>query len=145
MKDYLILFDAEGNRGATYAAGVHYTVDADGTLHDGSINVQDMLKKGYVFVEFSDYMNLLGNNKDNQVYIYKDGKFIPKPPHVPTAEETQAADLAKLDADYGTQLNDLKEQILVAATVDQDEDYAKELRQQRQALQEEYITKRGAL
>ena len=63
----------------------------------------------------------------------------------PTAEETQAANLAKLDADYGAQLDDLKDQIVVAATVAQDDAYADELRQQRQDLQTEYITKRGAL
>ena len=64
---------------------------------------------------------------------------------MPTAEETQAANLAKLDADYGAQLDDLKDQIVVAATVAQDDAYADELRQQRQDLQTEYIEKRGAL
>lgn len=142
-KDYLILFDDEGNRTTTYANGVHYYVDVDGVVHGDSVNVEALLAQGYIWVDAADYANLLGNNNDNQIYILQDGKFVPKPPYVPTAEETQAANLAKLDADYSAQLDELKEQIVVAATVDQDEEYAAELRQQRQDLQAEYVAKRG--
>ena len=50
MKDYLIQFNADGRRGATYAAGVHYYVDSDGNITDGSVKVQDLINQGYVFV-----------------------------------------------------------------------------------------------
>lgn len=137
--DYLIEFDADGNRGATYAKGIHYQT-ADDEF------VKQKLADGYVFVSAADYNNLLGNNADNQIYIRQaDGTFIPKPPYVPTAEEEQASRLAALNSEYSAKLNDLKEQIITAATVDKDEEYAAELRQQRQSVQAEYVQKRSEL
>ena len=61
------------------------------------------------------------------------------------AAETQAAKLSELDNEYATKLEDNKNSIIVAATVDQDEEYADQLRQERQALQNEYIQKRSEL
>lgn len=81
----------------------------------------------------------------NYVRDMKTGRPIPYVPPEPTAEEIQKSNLAELDANYSTQLNELKDQIIVAATVDQDEEYANELRQQRQELQDEYVQKRGEL
>lgn len=81
----------------------------------------------------------------NYVRDMQTGKPIPYIAPEPTPEETQQANLAQLDADYSNQLNELKEQIIVAATVDQDEEYANELRQQRQNLQDEYVQKRSEL
>lgn len=98
--DYLIQFDDEGNRGATYRKGIHYDSENDAFA-------KEKLKEGYVFVSDADYMNLLGNNTDSQVYIRKaDGTFEPKPPHVPTEEEkiqqeaatTKASLLSKKDS-----------------------------------------------
>lgn len=141
MKDisYLIKFDSEGNRAETYAQYVHY-------FAENETFVQEKLAEGFIFVSVADYKNLLGNNEDNQIYIRNvDGKYIPKPPYVPTAEEVQEANLAQLDAEYGNKINSLNDEIIVAATVDQDEAYADELRQQRATLQNEYIAKRGEL
>ena len=137
--DYLIKFDEEGDRGKTYAKGVHYyAVDDD--------FVKQKLTEGFIFVSTTDYNNLLGNNADNQTYIRQtDGTFIPKPPYVPTAEEEQASKLAALDSQYSATLDDLKEQIITASTVDQDEEYANELRAERQNVQAEYIQKRGEI
>lgn len=91
-------------------------------------------------------MNLLGNNADNQPYIRQnDGTYIPKPPYVPTPEEAQAAKLSALDNEYAAKLDENKSSIIVAATVDQDEEYADQLRQERQALQAEYVQKRSEL
>ena len=93
-----------------------------------------------------NYMNLLGNNADNQPYIRQnDGTYIPKPPYVPTPEEAQAAKLSALDNEYAAKLDENKSSIIVAATVDQDEEYADQLRQERQALQAEYVQKRSEL
>lgn len=136
---YLIKFDEEGNRVETYAQYVHY-------FDENESFVQEKLAEGFIFVGVADYKNLLGNNEDNQIYIRSaEGKYIPKPPYIPTPEEEQQANLAALDSEYGTKINSLNDEIIVAATVDQDEEYASELRQQRATLQAEYIAKRGDL
>lgn len=133
--DYLIKFDADGNRGETHDA-VFMTTEG----------IADYQAKGFVAVSTADYMNLLGNNADNQPYIRQaDGMFVPKPAYVPTAEEVQATKLSELDNEYAVKLEDNKNSIIVAATVDQDEEYADQLRQERQALQVEYIEKRSEL
>lgn len=133
--DYLIKFDADGNRGETHDA-VFMT----------DVEIADYQARGFIGVSTADYMNLLGNNADNQQYIRQsDGTFIPKPAYVPTAAETQAAKLSKLDNEYEAKLEDNKNSIIVAVTVAQDEEYADQLRQERQALQNEYIQKRSEL
>lgn len=101
MKDYLIQFNADGRRGATYAAGVHYYVDDKGNAINGSVNIRKLLNDGYVFVETDDYLNLLGNNADHQEYCLKaDGTFAPYVPPEPTAEEKAAANKAQLKTEY---------------------------------------------
>lgn len=133
--DYLIKFDDEGNRGETHDAA--FMTDAE---------IADYESKGFVAVSTADYMNLLGNNKDGQQYIRQsDGTFTPKPAYVPTAEETQATKLSELDSEYAAKLDENKNSIIVAATVDQDEEYVNELRKERQTLQAEYAEKRGEL
>lgn len=133
--DYLIKFDEEGNRGETHDA-VFMTAE----------EIADYQAKGFIAVSTADYNNLLGNNADHQQYIRQsDGTYVPKPAYVPTAEEEQAAKLSKLDNEYSAKLEDNKNSIIVAATVDRDEEYAEQLRQERQALQAEYIEKRSEL
>ena len=133
--DYLIKFDADGNRGETHDAV--FMTDEE---------IANYEAQGFIGVSTADYMNLLGNNAENQPYIRQaDGTFVPKPAYVPTAEETQAAKLSELDNEYATKLEDNKNSIIVAATVDQDEEYADQLRQERKELQDEYIQKRGEL
>lgn len=101
MKDYLIKFNADGRRGTTYADGVHYFVQPDGTVKDGSVKVQDMLDQGFVFVDTADYLNLLGNNDDKKEYCRQsNGTFAPYVAPEPTAEEKAAAEKASLDSEY---------------------------------------------
>lgn len=101
MKDYLIQFGDDGRRGATYAANVHYYVNDDGSITNGSVDVDELLKKGYVFVSSEDYNNLLGNNADRQEYCRQaDGTFAPYVAPEPTAEEKAAAEKAKLASEY---------------------------------------------
>lgn len=133
--DYLIKFDEDGNRGETHDA-VFMTAE----------EIADYQAKGFIAVSTADYQNLLGNNADNQQYIRQsDGTFIPKSAYVPTATEEQAAKLSELDNMYAEKLEENKNSIIVAATVDQDEEYANELRKERQTLQAEYAEKRGEL
>lgn len=101
MKDYLIKFNADGRRGTTYADGVHYFVQPDGAVKDGSVKVQDMLDQGFVFVDTADYLNLLGNNDDKKEYCRQsDGTFAPYVAPEPTAEEKAAAEKASLNSEY---------------------------------------------
>ncbi|WP_301963391.1 hypothetical protein [uncultured Megasphaera sp.] len=133
--DYLIKFDEDGNRGETHDAV--FMTDAE---------IADYQAKGFVAVSTADYNNLLGNNAEHQQYIRQsDGTYVPKPAYVPTAEETQAAKLSELDNEYAARLEENKNSIIVAATVNQDEEYADQLRQERKELQDEYIQKRGEL
>lgn len=130
---YLFILNEEGRRVTLYVIGVHGdTMEA---------------VKSYAAEQFPGKATLEGGEEEQHLFVdegkvYVDGKFVD---YVPSAAETQAVQLTALDANYSTQLNALKDQIIVASTVDQDEDYAKELRQQRQDLQTEYIEKRGAL
>lgn len=115
MKDYLIKFGDDGRRGATYAAGVHYSVKRDGTAVDGKIKIQELLDQGYVFVETADYLNLLGNNDAQQEYCRKsDGTFAPYAAPEPTAAEKAAAKKASLAAEYEAGKKELLESLQAA-------------------------------
>lgn len=59
MKDYLIRFDDDGHRQETYADGVHYDINPDGTITDGSVAVADLLAQGYVWVDTDEYVEYL--------------------------------------------------------------------------------------
>lgn len=101
MKDYLIKFNADGRHGTTYADGVHYFVQSGGAVKDGSVKVQDMLDQGFVFVDASDYANLLGNNSDHAEYCRQsDGAFAPYVAPEPTAEEKASALKSELASEY---------------------------------------------
>ncbi len=101
MKDYLIKFNSDGRRGTTYADGVHYFVNPDGNVTDGSVKVQDLLNHEFIFVDASDYANLLGNNSDHAEYCRQsDGTFAPYVAPEPTAEEKAAAQKAELASEY---------------------------------------------
>ena len=106
-KDYLIKFQEDGSRGATYANGVHYLIkpskpiiEIDGAgikkvtgyteeiIEDiaPNFNHEQLLSEGYEWIEDSIYQKLLGNY-DGTEYIKQGNEFIPKPPYVPTLEE----------------------------------------------------------
>lgn len=65
-------------------------------------------------------------------------------PPQPTAEELQAAALAKLDSEYQAKFDELDEQIVKAAALKNTE-LQDELIEEREALAEEYTQKRGEL
>ena len=140
MKDYLILFDSDGNRTNTYASGVHYNVDDAGNATDGSIKVQDLLDKGYIFVSQDDYSNLLGNNEKNQIYVYQNKAFIPKPETVLTDDEKKSQEAATAESDYSSQISDLKDS-LTTAQLSGDTDLVTELQQEYTDLMTEYNKK----
>ena len=115
MKDYLIKFNSDGQRGTTYADGVHYYVDPDGNVTDGSVKVQDLLNQGFVFVSTDDYNNLLGNNSDKKEYCRQsDGTFAPYVAPEPTDEEKKAAEKASLEAEYESNKEEMLEALQAA-------------------------------
>lgn len=106
MKDYLIKFNDDGRRGTTYADGVHYYVDQDGSVTDGSVKVQDLLNQGFVFVDADDYNNLLGNNSEHKEYCRQsDGTFAPYVAPEPTESEKKSAKINTIKAKYNSQLD----------------------------------------
>lgn len=121
MKDYLIQFNTDGRRGTTYADGVHYYVDPDGNVTDGSVKVADLLAYGYVFVDQANYNNLLGNNTDRKEYCRQsDGTFAPYVAPEPTAAEKKASAIATIKAKYQPTLDNLVEARLKAAMMGAD-------------------------
>ena len=106
MKDYLIKFNDDGRRGTTYADGVHYYGDQAGNVTDGSVNVQDLLNQGFVFVDADDYNNLLGNNSEHKEYCRQsDGTFAPYVAPEPTESEKKTAKINTIKAKYNSQLD----------------------------------------
>lgn len=120
MKDYLIKFNSDGRRGTTYADGVHYFVQSDGAVKDGSVKVQDMLDQGFVFVDTADYLNLLGNNTNGKEYILSGETFVPKPDYVPTEAEEKQAAIATIKAKYQPTLDSLVDARVKAAMLGAD-------------------------
>lgn len=166
-KDYLIQFNADGTRLNTYANGVHYSWEPsreiyDTVYEDGEekevysgiaeekiINIVDgfdyqtVLDNGGVWFGQDDYNKLVGNAEKE--YIYQNGQIVEKPEYVPTAEEIQEQERAKLDAEYAELFANKDSEIINAVVLMQDDEYAEQLRQERTALTQEYLTKRGAL
>lgn len=106
MKDYLIQFGSDGRRKTTYASGVHYYVDKQGNVTDGSIKVQDLVDKGFIFVNTNDYNNLLGNNSEHKEYCRQsDGTFAPYVAPEPTEAEKKAGTISTIKAKYNAQLD----------------------------------------
>ena len=146
-KSYLIQFNTDGTRLNTYANTVHYLVteveEKEAIINLDDFDYQDVLNNGGVWFNEDDYNKLVGNT--GKKYIYKDGKIVEKPAYVPTAEEIQEQERAKLDAEYAELFTDKDSEIINAAILMQDNEYAEKLRQERTALTQEYLTKRGAL
>lgn len=137
---YLCKFDHEGNRTETYAQLVHFITEEDDF-------VKQKLSEGLIWVNETDYNNLLGNNADKQIYIRNpaDGEYIPKPPYIPTPQEVQEQKLRELDNIYNKKFEEKDNEIVNAVIVLQDQEYANQLRQERSVLTKEYTEKRGAL
>ena len=168
-KDYLIQFNTDGTRLNTYANGVHYQIiepqpiietkidketgeaieEVIGYTDEEILNLVDgfdyhsVLDNGGVWFNQDDYNKLVGNA--DKEYIYKDGQIVEKPVYVPTVEEIQEQERAKLDAEYAKLFANKDSEIINAVVLMQDAEYAEQLRQERTALTQEYLTKRGAL
>lgn len=62
-----------------------------------------------------------------------------------SAEEQQAKEAEQVASEYEAKFKALDDEIIRAEVIDKDTEYADELRQQREALQVEFMEKRGEL
>lgn len=62
-----------------------------------------------------------------------------------SAEEIQAKEAEKVALEYEAKFKAIDDEIIRAEVIDKDTEYADELRQQREALQMEFATRRGEL
>lgn len=62
-----------------------------------------------------------------------------------SAEEQQAKEATQVASEYEAKFKALDDEIIRAEVIDKDTEYADELRQQREALQLEFMEKRGEL
>lgn len=137
LNRYVFVVDkTTGERRTSLLVGVHGDTEAE---------CLERAKKDYP----EDFAFVGGEEEQQKFYKnmrYVNGEFLePLAPPEPTAEEIQAQKLAELDAEYAKIFADYDEQIIRAVTVDQDEEYANELRAEKEEKQKEYAEKRGAL
>lgn len=102
MRDYLIRFDSEGRRQETYADGVHYNVEPDGTITDGSVVVADLLAQGYVWVDADEYVEYLNGKIRGE-----DGKPTDYIPPEPTEAEKKTTKINAIKSKYNAQIDAL--------------------------------------
>ena len=117
---YLCLFDKNGRRGATYLA-CEYSAEEK----------QKMLEAGFLEISEEEWEYYVGNHGagDNGTGYIRDtetGKPVSAPPYVPTTEEK----LAALNLEYAAEKRRLKDYMLNADLMADDETKAE--------LQEEY-------
>lgn len=77
--------------------------------------------------------------------IYVDGAMVDAPVEEPSAEEQQAKEAARVASEYEAKFKAIDDEIIRVEVIDKDTEYADELRQQREALQLEFMEKRGEL
>lgn len=137
LNRYVFVVDKEtGERRTSLLVGVHGDTEEECLAR---------AKKDY-----PEDFHFVGGEEEQQKFYknmrYLNGEFLePLAPPEPTTEEIQAQKLAELDAEYSKIFADYDEQIIRAVTVDQDEEYAKELRDEKAAKRKEYAEKRGTL
>lgn len=134
INSYVFIVNQEtGQRETSFLIGVHGD-DYDACLARANEEYPGLL----YFQGGDDDLEKFMNGK-----LYKNGAFVD--PEPPTPEEMQAKKLAALDAEYMAILGDYDAQIMRAVTIDQDEDFANELRAEKAEKQAEYELKRGEL
>lgn len=144
IQHYVAGFNASGHRVVTILCEYDPTDPSSESLLKADKEKAAKLARDATVIELIDQATF-EQYMSNCVRDMQTGKPVPYIPPEPTAEEKQAAELSKLDSEYAAKLEDNSNQIIVAATVDQDEEYADQLRQERQALQDEYVQKRSEL
>lgn len=78
-------------------------------------------------------------------YRYLNGQWLDPIVVEVSAEEIQAKEAEQVASEYEAKFKALDDEIIRAEVIDKDTEYADELRQQREALQLEFMEKRGEL
>lgn len=78
-------------------------------------------------------------------YRYLNGEWLDPIVVEVSAEEQQAREAEQVASEYESKFNALDNEIIRAEVIDKDEEYANELRKQREALQVEFMERRGEL
>lgn len=148
-----VKFEADGSFGGAYIEGANldieyvpvYATPEEGQEEPIVVDQNEVfdpeLGPEYEEVTYEQYQMLVGNVGDGP-YIRdpETGEYIPKPPHVPTAEEK----LAALDTEYAGKISEVNNAILIAAA-EGDTELQTELVAEKAALKAEYVQKRGEL
>ncbi|WP_277292767.1 hypothetical protein [Veillonella caviae] len=118
-------------------------------LCDNTINKDELLEQARL--EFPDdtlwYVNdgdaILDKFMEGKRYL--NGEWLDPIAIEVSAEEQQAKEAAQVASEYEAKFKAIDDEIIRAEVIDKDTEYANELRQQREALQLEFMTKRGEL
>lgn len=78
-------------------------------------------------------------------YRYLNGQWLDPIVIEVSAEEKQAQEAEQVASEYEVKFKAIDDEIIRAEVIDKDTEYADELRQQREALQMEFATRRGEL
>lgn len=78
-------------------------------------------------------------------YRYLNGQWLDPIVVEASAEEQQVKEAEQVASEYEAKFKAIDDEIIRAEIIDKDTEYANELRQQREALQLEFMTKRGEL
>lgn len=78
-------------------------------------------------------------------YRYLNGQWLDPIVIEVSAEEKQAQEAEQVASEYEVKFKAIDEEIIRAEVIDKDEEYADELRKQREELQAEFAKKRGEL
>jgi hypothetical protein len=135
MNKYVFILNDKGERETSLLIGVH-AADEQATLA--------LAQKDY-----PSFIYILGDEDMQQLFYqnkrYLNGEWLDPVVVEVSAEEIQAKEAAQVASEYETKFKAIDDEIIRAEIIDKDTEYANELRQQREALQVEFMEKRGEL
>lgn len=135
MNKYVFILNNQGERETSLLIGIH-APDEQSTIA--------LAKK-----DFPGFTYELGDEDMQQLFYqnmrYLNGQWLEPITVALTEEERQAQEAEQVAKDYEERFKALDNDIIHAAVVDQDEEYANELRASRAELEHEFLSARGEL
>lgn len=135
MNKYVFILNDKGERETSLLIGVH-AADEEATLA--------LAQKDY-----PSFIYMLGDEDMQQLFYqnkrYLNGEWLDPIVIEVSAEERQAKEATQVASEYEAKFKAIDDEIIRAEIIDKDTEYADELRQQREALQVEFMEKRGEL
>lgn len=132
---YVFVLDEKGIRRTSYVVGVH----AD-TLEETERLARETYPNANIVTGNSEMQSQFISGK-----AYLNGEWLDPIVVEVSAEEIQAKEAEQVASEYEAKFKALDDEIIRAEVIDKDTEYADELRQQREALQLEFMEKRGEL